>query len=77
MNFLLGLVLGALIAVGAAYVHDTSLPPAEREARAIVNWDAFDADMKSLREDMADGWSRLTGRKRVREERTEREEIGV
>ncbi|MFO1114145.1 MAG: hypothetical protein U1E28_00550 [Beijerinckiaceae bacterium] len=65
MNFLVGLVFGVLVAVGAAYVHDASLPegPARQE-RALVNWTVFDGEMKTLREDLAQGWDRLTGRAR-------------
>lgn len=70
MNFLFGLVVGVLLAVGVAYVHDASLPAgAGTEARAIVNWQVFDDNVRSLREDVADGWSRLTGQSRDRSER--------
>ena len=79
MNFLIGLVFGLFLAVGAAYVHDASLPAGpDATARAIVNWEAFDADMQALRANVAEGWSSLTGQKPApRDERTEREETGV
>lgn len=65
MNFLAGLVFGVLVAVAAAYVHDSSLPEgASRQERALVNWTVFDGEMRTLREEIAQGWDRLTGRAR-------------
>jgi hypothetical protein len=73
MNFLLGLLFGVFVTIGAAYVHDASVGGVERhDPRLIVNWDALDADIKGLRDDVAEGWSRLTGRGSTGDERSAR-----
>lgn len=65
MNFLVGLAFGALVAVGAACLHDSCLPEgAARQERALVDWNVFGGEMKALREDLAQGWDRRTGRAR-------------
>ena len=44
MRLLLGMILGAALTIGVAYVHDSTLsaPPetARVESRPMVNWDA-------------------------------------
>ena len=79
MNFLFGIVVGVLLAIGIAYVHDSSLPSGvSTEARAIVNWQVFDESVRALREDVAEGWSRLTGQPRPRDTNraNERSDLG-
>ena len=58
MRFLLGLIFGALMTVGAAYVHDTAIRGPEQPA--IVNWTALDSTLKVVRDDVASGWERLS-----------------
>lgn len=58
MRFLLGLVFGALLTVGAAYVHDTSIRSAD--APTIVNWSQLDTTLRLVPDDMASGWERLS-----------------
>lgn len=54
MNFLVGLAFGALVAVGAACLHDSCLPEgAARQERALVDWNVFGGEMKALREGLA------------------------
>ena len=61
MNFIFGLVVGVVVAVGAAYIHDSSLPPGDADGRAIVNWQVFNADARGVRDGVTHGWRRLTG----------------
>ena len=58
MRFLFGLIFGALITVGAAYVHDTAVRSPEQPA--IVNWTALDSTLKVVREDVTTGWEKLS-----------------
>ena len=75
MRFLLGLILGVCLAIGVAYVHDSSISGGARaQDRPIVNWESLDANVRALREDVAEGWTRLTGSKRTPEERSQRGE---
>ncbi|PNG25355.1 hypothetical protein [Methylocella silvestris] len=66
MRFLLGLVVGVLLTVGAAYMFDSTRRPEGADAatqRQMVNWDVVQAELKTLSVQIGDGWSRLTGRK--------------
>ncbi|HMN72732.1 MAG TPA: hypothetical protein PKA55_12790 [Rhodoblastus sp.] len=58
MRFLLGLIFGVLVAVGAAYVHDSAIRAPDQPA--IVNWTALDSTLRLVREDVASGWERLS-----------------
>jgi hypothetical protein len=61
MRLLFGIVLGVALTVGAAYLHDASVPVNPAAHRAIVNWDvaaeAVEQSMQRLRRQLA----RLTG----------------
>jgi hypothetical protein len=55
MRLFFGMILGAAITIGAAYVHDSMLPapvasppPAAGEQRPIVNWDVANALTRSV-----------------------------
>ncbi|ACK51415.1 conserved hypothetical protein [Methylocella silvestris BL2] len=66
MRFLLGLVVGVLLTVGAAYMFDSTRKAEGADAatpRQMVNWDVVQAELKTLSAQIGDGWSRLTGRK--------------
>jgi hypothetical protein len=43
MRFILGIVIGAVLVVGAAYVHDKNMPAptAGAAAQPIVNWETL------------------------------------
>lgn len=42
MRFLIGIVIGFLLAIGAAYWHDRTLPAGpEGAGRHLVNWEEF------------------------------------
>ncbi len=58
MRFLLGLIFGALVTVGAAYVHDSAIRAPDKPA--IVNWSALDTTLRLVRDDMTSGWERLS-----------------
>ena len=76
MQILLGMILGALITVGAAFVYDSSTGRAENgstvasaEGHApMVNWDLVSHDWDGMKQQLRDatvdvekGWKRITG----------------
>ena len=60
MRMFVGLVLGVFLAVGIAYVHDSSIAAADRPTQAIVNWDAFGTSMRGVTTSFTSLWDRLT-----------------
>jgi hypothetical protein len=64
MRFLLGLVFGALLTVGIAFVSDTWTAPAgnQVERRAMVNWDVVGDNLRSVRQHAHEMWSRLSNK---------------
>jgi hypothetical protein len=76
MQFILGIILGVLITVGAAFVYDSSTGRVANgltvasagEHAPMVNWDVvshdWDGMKRELREaavDIQKGWKRITG----------------
>jgi hypothetical protein len=76
MQILLGMILGASITVGAAFVYDSStgrvangLTVASAEGHApVVNWDVVSHDWDGMKQELRDvaldiekGWKRITG----------------
>jgi hypothetical protein len=64
MRLLLGIILGALITVGAAYVYDSAHTPATATAaaqRPLVNWDVVGAKWDGLTRRAHAEWTRLAG----------------
>ena len=76
MRVLLGMFLGVLITVGAAFVYDSStgrvangLTLASTEGHApMVNWDVVSHDWDGMKQQLRDvavdiekGWKRITG----------------
>jgi hypothetical protein len=65
MRLLFGIILGIVITLGAAFLHDNNVPPDPPSAttgeRQIVNWDI----LGDVARDQAAGirrlWNRLTG----------------
>ncbi len=59
MRFILGIIVGCLLTVGFAYVHDAAVPDAPTETAAavadadghMVNWSVVNHDLHGL-----DGW---------------------
>jgi hypothetical protein len=66
MRLLFGIILGALITVGAAYVYDAAHAPATTTAaassRPLVNWDVVDAKWSGLTDRARHEWTRIAGR---------------
>ncbi len=60
MRLFVGLILGVFLAVGIAYVHDSSMSPADRPTQAIVNWDAFGTSVRGVSTNISAMWDRLT-----------------
>jgi hypothetical protein len=60
MRLILGMILGAALTVGGAYVADTSKAPGASEQR-MVNWEVVSRNVDTLTTMIKQGWSRLTG----------------
>jgi hypothetical protein len=69
MRLLLGIILGILLTIGVAYVHDASLTrPSETtsqtsvEQRPMVNWDVVSRNWQDLSSGVRNTWNRLAAR---------------
>jgi len=60
MRLIFGMILGAALTVGGAYVVDTSKAPGAEQQR-MVNWDVVSRNVDSLTTIIKQGWSKLTG----------------
>ena len=62
MRLLLGMILGAALTVGGAYVSDTATKPSSSgaDSRPMVNWDVVGRNVDSVTAMVKDGWARLT-----------------
>jgi hypothetical protein len=58
MRVLLGIILGVLLTVGAAYVADSS---AGATARPMVNWDVVSKNFDGLTGLARDSWKKIAG----------------
>jgi len=64
MRFILGLILGAALTVGGAYVSDRSSGSVATGAeRPMVNWDVVSKNFDSVTAMIKQGWNKLTGDK--------------
>jgi len=65
MRILIGLILGCLLTVGAAWIHDRDIDPAVSgaETRRMVNWDVVDQNVQQLTAGLRGEWDRLTNRR--------------
>jgi len=64
MRVLFGMILGALLIVGVAYVHDngssnTTSSSSLADSR-MVNWDVVGANMRIVRDRARDTWTMLS-----------------
>ncbi len=61
MNFLIGLLVGVLITIGGAYVHDSAIAGDDkgRNPHALVNWDALSTTIKGVSDDASAGISKF------------------
>lgn len=63
MRLFLGIILGIVLTLGVAYVHDSTLPTASASApveRPMVNWDVVRDNVSALAARARDQWARLT-----------------
>jgi hypothetical protein len=62
MRLLLGMILGAALTVGGAYVSDTITKPdgSGADSRPMVNWDVVGRNVDTVTAMVKDGWARLT-----------------
>ena len=60
MRLILGMILGAALTVGGAYVVDTAKAPGAEQQR-MVNWDVVGHNVDSLTSMIKQGWSKLAG----------------
>jgi len=63
MRLILGMILGAALTVGGAYVTDTATKPSTpgAEARPMVNWDVVGRNYDTVVGIIKQGWAKLTG----------------
>lgn len=67
MRLILGMMLGAVLTVTAAYLHDSMRispagDPAASAARAMVNWDVVETNWNSFKAKASAGWADLKAR---------------
>jgi hypothetical protein len=60
MRLILGMILGAALTVGGAYISD-SMNRTSPEARPMVNWDVVSKNVDGLTEFVRDSWKKLVG----------------
>jgi len=58
MRLILGIILGAALTVGGAYIADTT---AGAEAKPMVNWDVVAKNFNEVSAVARAGWKRITG----------------
>jgi hypothetical protein len=64
MCLLRGIVLGALLVIVGAYIHDSVQTPAASagaEEATLVNWDVVRSNLKDLATRVHQEWNRLVG----------------
>ena len=61
MRLILGMILGAALTIGGAYVSDTTSKSAGADQRPMVNWDVVARNVDSLTTMIKQGWAKLTG----------------
>jgi len=62
MRMLLGLILGAALTIGSAYLYDSRGGPAgTRIERPLVNWDVVSEKWEMVTARARDEWSRIAG----------------
>lgn len=67
MRFLFGMIVGAALTTGAAYVYDTTIapPPADAQgpgAKPMVNWDVVGHNARVAAAQARDQWDKLTSK---------------
>jgi len=57
----LGIILGVLLTIGGAYIHDTQLTATARAERQMVKWDVVGRNWNHLTARVRQEWNRLAG----------------
>ena len=60
MRLIFGMILGAALTIGGAYVSD-SMNGGSATARPMVNWDVVSKNVDGLTEFVRDSWKKLVG----------------
>lgn len=63
MRLILGMVLGILLTLLVAYIHDNQvgpLPPSAAEQRTMVNWNVVGENWNSVMARIREQWTKLT-----------------
>jgi hypothetical protein len=60
MRFILGIIVGCAITVGAAYVADATSSSAAA-GKPMVNWDVVAKNVSSVTALAREGWKKITG----------------
>jgi hypothetical protein len=55
MRLIFGIIVGVLLTIGAAYIHDSASDNPSR----IVNWDVADRNFQDIVASLHEGWARL------------------
>lgn len=58
MRFILGIIIGAALTIGGAYVADKT---AAADAQPMVNWEVVGKNVNTLTGLARDGWKKITG----------------
>ena len=61
MRLILGIILGAALTIGGAYVSDTATKAPGADTRPMVNWDVVGKNFDYLSGLVKQGWTKLTG----------------
>ena len=63
MRLLLGMILGAALTIGGAYVSDTATrgSGSNGDPRPMVNWDVVSKNVDSVSAMIKQAWNKLTG----------------
>jgi hypothetical protein len=61
VRILLGMILGAVLTIGGAYVYDTQATTKPGIERPMVNWDVVSRNWNRLTGRVRQEWTRLTG----------------
>jgi hypothetical protein len=59
MRLIFGIIIGVLLTIGAAYVHDMTADTTDPNQQRIVNWDVADRNFAEIATSVRDGWNRL------------------
>jgi hypothetical protein len=66
MRLLFGILLGAFLTVGTAFIYDTTTPAgagaSSFDQRPIVNWDVVGRRLQELKVQVHERWVKLTAR---------------